>query len=470
MNLPLLIIGALLALTLLTFLLRTYNTITGIVATLVTAGLAYWLWNVDTSESLVEIPLLGLFVDPGVPLERFGFMLQVQSGAIPILSGTMGLAALAFFLSLRTNHGQAFIPSALALVTGYMGLALITSGPLSPALLAPLFLIILSSLSVFVFHAGRPIRSEGPLRLLIPPTLALPLFLIAAWYIGQIPLNPQDTVTTQTAAQLLAVGILLLLAPAPLHSALPDTAEAAPPIVTALLTLLYQLALLHLIFRLVSAFPFITQETTLGLWLTWAGLATAVWGGIAAAGTSHPGRLWGYAALHDWGVILMVLAVPGVTSWPLVLFLYSLRTVSMLTAAVGLSVLEAESNGFDPEQLQGIGSRMPWNSAAYLLGGLGLVGFPLSAGFTGHWAALQIVAINDWLIAAIVLFAAGGAVFGYIRIARLLFGPIVDQSTLRENPISAVYAIVGILASASLALAPQLLDEAISQALKAFSG
>lgn len=469
-NLPILLIGALLALTLVTFLLRNFQLITGIVAMVSTAGLATWFWQLNSSAPLTSIPFFGIPVDMSDTVERFGFTLQLQSGAVPILSGTMGLAALAFLLSLRTDHGASFVPSALALVTGYVTLALLTSGPLAPALLAPVFLIALSSLSVFVFHAGRPIRSDGPLRLLIPPALALPLFLVAAWYIAQIPLNPQDASATQTAAQLLAIGILLLLAPAPLHSALPDTAEVAPPIVTALLTLLYQLALLHLIFRLISAFPFITQETTIGVWLTWAGLATAVWGGVAAAGTSHPGRLWGYAALHDWGVILMVLAVPGVTSWPLVLFLYSLRTVSMLTAAVGLSVLESETNGFNADRLEGIGGRMPWNCAAYLLGGLGLAGFPLSAGFTGHWAALQIVALDDWLIAAIVLFAAGGVVFGYIRIARLLFGPIGEQGILRENPLSAIYAIVGILVSASLALAPQLLDGAISQALRAFSG
>lgn len=432
--------------------------------------MAIWFWQVDMSQPIQQLPLVGTDVALTSPLVRFGFTLQMTAGSIPILAGTMGLAALAFFLSLRTEHGSGFVPSTLALVTGYVGLALISAGPIAPALLAPLFLIGLSSMSVFVFHAGRPIRSEGPLRLLIPPVLAFPLFLISAWYIAQIPLNPQDVTTTQTAAQLLSIGILLLLAPAPLHSALPDTAQVAPPIVTALLTLLYQLALLHLIFRIISTFPFITQETTFGLWLTWAGLATAVWGGVAAAGAAHPGRLWGYAALHDWGVILMVLAVPGVTSWPLVLFLYSLRAVSMLTAAVGLSVLEAESNGFETERLQGIGTRMPWNSAAYLLGGLGLVGFPLSAGFTGHWAAMQIVAIDDWLIAAVVLLAAGSAVFGYIRMARLLFGPIVISTTLRENPLSAIYALVGILASASLALAPQLLYGPINRALSAFSG
>ncbi|MEM7133035.1 MAG: proton-conducting transporter membrane subunit [Chloroflexota bacterium] len=469
MNLPLFLLGILLILALSTYLLRSQETVITALATLVMAGMAIWLWNVDLTIPERQLPFLSQSISLSSPLERFGFTLQLQAGAIPILCGTLGLAAVTFALALRTQHGHNFTPFALLLLAGYVALALLTAGPLSPPLLAPLLFIGLSSLSVFVLQAGRPIRSDGPLRMLIPPVLAFPLFLIGAWYIEQIPLNPQDLTSTQTAAQLLALGMVLLLAPAPLHSYLPDTAQVAPPLVTALLTLLYQLALLHLLFRLVSTFPMVTQQTPIGLWLTWAGLLTAVWGGVAAAGTAHPGRLWGYAALHDWGVILMVLAVPGVRGWPLVLFLYSLRAVSMLTAAVGLSILEEQSYGFIPERLQGIGSRMPWNCAAYLLGGLGLVGFPLSAGFTGHWAALQIAAIDDWRIAAVVLLAAGGAVFGYIRMARLLFGPILDPSTFRENPISALYAVAGILISAALALAPQLLDNPISRALSAFS-
>lgn len=462
-------IGGLLALAMITYLLRNQETIAVLIAATITAALAIWFWFLDLTVPSQAIPFTSRMIALTQPVERFGFTLQLQAEAIPILSGTAGLAATAFLLSLRSSQGRSFVPAALALVAGYLGLALVTSGPVAPSLMAPLFLIGLSSMSVFVLQAGRPIRSQGPLRMLIPPVLAFPLFMIAAWHIEQIPLNPQDATSSQVAAQLLAIGMLLILAPAPLHSALPDTAEVAPPVVTALLTLLYQLALLHLLFRLVSIFPYITQQTPMALWLTWAGLATAVWGGIAAAGTAHPGRLWGYAALHDWGLILMVLAVPGVLGWPLVLFLFSLRAVSMFTAAVGLSILEKESHGFIPERLQGIGTRMPWNSAAYLIGGLGLIGFPLSAGFTGHWAALQIVAANDWRIAATVLLAAGGAVFGYIRMARQLFGPLLDASLLREQPSSAIYALVSILISASLALAPQLMDGPISRALSAFN-
>jgi NADH:ubiquinone oxidoreductase subunit 2 (subunit N) len=300
--------------------------------------------------------------------------------------------------------------------------------------------------------------------------MAFPLFLVAAWYVEQIPLNPQDSSAAETTAQLLAIGLIILLSPFPLHAARSSGAQSAPPVVWALLTLLYELAVLHLLYRAVTTFPYLPQQAPVGIWLTWAGLATAVWGGLAAAGARKPGQLWGYAAVHDWGLILLVLAVPGIRSWPLVLFLFGLRTVSMITAAAGLSALEDHITGRGFIDYQGAGSRMPWNSAAFLLGGLGLAGFPLSAGFTGHWAALQVVAETDWRPAAVVLVASGAVIFGYIRLARLMFGPLPNRYLRREGSVSVALAIVVLTLSIGVAVAPQLLDVPISQALTAFSG
>lgn len=469
LNLPALMIGSLLVLSMITYILRGLEWITAAIAAAFTGGMALWLWQVDISSSLRDIPLLPNPVDLTAPLERFGFTLQLQPGAIPILTMGLALAAASFLLAVRSSQGHTFVPFALALLAAYVFFVLVTSGPLAPALLGPLFLIALTIMGIFVLQAGRLIHPAGPLRTLIPPFLAFPFFLIAAWHVAQIPLDPQNMGPTQSAAQLLSFGLLLLLAPVPLHSSMPATAQAAPPVVTALLTLLYQLALLFLIYRVFSTFPFVATETPIADLLTFAGLLTAVWGGIAAAGASHPGRLWGYAALHEWGLLMMVLAVPGIRGWLMVLLLFSLRVVSMLTAATGLSALEQKSDQLHPERLRGIGNRMPWNSAAYLLGGLGLAGFPLSAGFTGHWAALQIIATTDWRPAAAVLLASAGAIFGYIRMARLLFGPGVQPPHVNENPLSAIIALAAILISASLALAPQLLDAPISRALIAFS-
>ncbi len=70
------------------------------------------------------------------------------------------------------------------------------------------------------------------------------------------------------------------------------------------------------------AYPFVYQQTDWPLWLSWLGLLTTVWGGVAAIGANNAGRLWSYAALSDWGLIIVVLAAPGLRSWTLVLFLF----------------------------------------------------------------------------------------------------------------------------------------------------
>lgn len=469
LSLPMLLVGGLLTAAGVTYVLRAWEKPVTLAAAGFAAVTAFWLWGLKFGATGLATPLLNLPLTTDASLERLGFTLRIEPGSVPILVASLLLVASAFVLAVGVSQGRTFVSLILALTAGYVTLALLATGPLAPPLVAPLFLAALTAVGIFVLQAGRLVRPSGPLRSLLPPVLAFPLFLVAAWYIQQMPLNPQDVAPVVAAAQLLALGMIVLMAPFPLHGAQPATAQAAPPVVTALLTLLYQLTVLYLLYRTLATFPFVPQGAPLAIWLTWAGLLTTLFGGLAAAGANHAGRLWGYSALHDWGLILLVLPMPGIRSWPLVLFLFGLRTVSMLTAAAGLSVLEQHAQGLDFQRLSGAGTRLPWNSAAFLLGGLGLAGFPLAAGFTGHWAAIQVVAQADWRLAALVLLASGGAIFGYIRAARVLFGPLGNPYLLREQPINVALAVIALLLSIGLALAPQLLDGPIGQALLAFS-
>lgn len=469
-SLPILLLGSLFLLALLTYVLRSWEWLTSSIAAVVTGWLALWLWTLDLSAGPIQLPFSTQAIDPAGCLERINFVLQLHTEAIPIIATSMALACIAFVLTTRISQGHSFVPFTLIILVGYSLIAMLVSGPIAAPLLTPLLLVGLSCIGIYVLQAGRATRSSGPLRMLIPPVLTFPLFLVASWYIDQLALSPRDQTLTNIVSVLLTVGILILLSPVPLHSAMADVAETAPPIATTLLTLLYQLALLHLVYRVILAYPFLPSAAFFGSWLPLAGLLTTVWAGIAAAGADHPGRLWGYAALHDWGLIIMVLGVPGTIGWQTALLLFALRSVSMLTAAIGLSALEHASRTFDPEWLQGIGKRMPWNSAAFLMGGLGLAGFPLSAGFTGHWVALQTVALNDWRVAAIVILASTGVIFGFIRMARILFGPLIQTSLFDEHPIGALLAVAGVLVSAILALSPQILRTPLEVAFTAFGG
>jgi len=469
-TLPVLLVGLLVAMAIVTYLLRTWERLTTGIAACFTASMAFGLWQIDGSSAGLSLPFSGRLIDVAAPFTHLGFRFEVQPGSLAILITTLALTTIAFALSFVISQGCSFVPFTLSLLAVYTALTLFTAGPLAPPLLTPLALVLLSCIGAFVLQAGRLTDPTGPLRLLIPPILAFPLFLVAQWYLEQIPLNPQNSGPAESAALLLTIGVLFLLAPAPLHSAIPSTTESAPPVVSALVLLLYQLALLHLLFRLINLYPFIATESSFELWLTWAGLITTVWGGLAAAGSTHPGRLWGYAALHDWGLILMLLAIPSPTTWPLALFLFALRAASMLTAAAGLAVLEHHLGGFSLSRLRGAGNRLPWTSAAFLLGGLGLAGFPLSAGFTGHWAALQMIAATDWRPAAIVLVASVGAIWGFVRLTRILFGPLHNRLLVREQAPSIAMSLFMLLVCVALAVSPQLLDGPVRSAWAAFGG
>ena len=468
LSLPLLLIGGLLVLAAVTYLLRTWDRAVALVAAALLGVTALTLWFMDLSVPVQSLPLIGRSVALGAPLERLGFALQLQAATAPVLAACFALTAVAFALAARVSQGHTFVPIALVLLAGYTGVITMVSAPLPPLLMAPLFLVGLSCVSAFILQAGRLQHPAGPLRLIVPPVLAFPLFVLAAWYLDQAPLNPQDTSMQVAAAQLIMLGMLLLLAPVPLHGAQPAAMQSAPPVVAALVLLLYQFTVVNLFFRLQSDYLFLTAYAPLATWFSLAGAATAVWGGIAAAGTNQAGRLWGYAALHDWGLLIMVMGIPGLPTLPLALFLLNLRAISMMTTAAGLSVLEQHAGGLEPRRLQGAGTRLPWNSAAVLLGGLGLAGFPLSAGFTGHWAAIQVIAGVNWRPAVIVLLASGGAIFGYIRLARVLFGPLENRALVRERPLSAFVAVAALLLAVGLAVAPQLLDQPIARSLLGF--
>jgi multicomponent Na+:H+ antiporter subunit D len=320
-----------------------------------------------------------------------------------------------------------------------------------------------------MLQGERATSFNGSMRVLLFPVLAAPLFLIGGWWIEQIPLSPQDLTVTQNAGALLTVGVLLLLAPFPLHAAWPAAGEESPPVVVLFLSLLYQLSVLYLAAQTVNTFPFVVRQSDWSLWMSSLGLVTAIWGGIAALGAIHAGRLWGYVAVHDWGLIVLALATPGLRSWTLVLFLFALRTISMTTTVVGLSALARQTGTLDMAGLRGVGLRMPWSSAAVLLGGLGLVGFPLTAGFAGHWATLQALAIVDWRPAMAIVVASVGAMLGFVRLARLMFGAHDSRILAQESALSAGIAVGALIVTLAVATTPQLLNDFITRALAAFS-
>lgn len=464
---PFLFFGVLLAAAALSYLLRRWARLVASVGALSAALLAVLIWQIDFERPLWVLPA-GLIMDFGGPLAMAGYTFLLQATNAAFVTASLIIAALALTLAAVVDLDDA-LPSLIWMLTaGYAAVLLLEAAPLAPLFVVPLALLALAALSTFALQGGRRADPAGPLRLLFPPLLAAPLFILAAWYLDSIALNPQDVAGIQAAGLLLGFGLLLLLAPFPLHGAIPDSARTAPPPAFLLVVLLNELAVLHLTGQTLATYPLILRQTDWSLWVGLLGLLTAVWGGLAALGALSTGRLWGYAALLDWGFILLVVAAPDQRGWTLVVLLFVLRSISMFTVAASLTAFQQVLGTLDMQALRGVGARMPWNSAAFLLGGLGLVGFPLTAGFAGHWAVLQLLAETDWRTATIVVAASAGALLGFVRVARLMFGPLGNRALTRERTATIVVAVASLIVTVSVAVSPQLVDEFLRRALAAF--
>jgi formate hydrogenlyase subunit 3/multisubunit Na+/H+ antiporter MnhD subunit len=169
--------------------------------------------------------------------------------------------------------------------------------------------------------------------------------------------------------------------------------------------------------------------------------------------------------------VLISLGLGARSSWALVWLLLIARGVAMTVSAYGLAVIRQRAGSrTDFASIQGLGTRLPWTSAVFLLGVLSLAGMPLTAGFAGQWALMQALGSQDWLQAVIVLAGALGLAVGLIRSLSALLGPLGNLLLEREERIMIALTALGLVAVLLPALYPEVWLNPLSAAVAAFAG
>jgi formate hydrogenlyase subunit 3/multisubunit Na+/H+ antiporter MnhD subunit len=170
----------------------------------------------------------------------------------------------------------------------------------------------------------------------------------------------------------------------------------------------------------------------------------------------------GYAALYDYGVLIVALGLRGTAGLPTAIWLLVTRTISLFTIAAGAAAIRhyMASDGY--EQIRGAASRLPWAVVAMIAGGFGLAGLPLTAQFASRWALLQLVTENDTRWTLLLLAGALGVAIGVVRAGQACFGHLRSSPVEREpfglTLIAALLVGVGLL----LGLFPQLLTDPVA--------
>ncbi len=425
--------------------------------------------------------VLGQEVAFGRPVVALGQTLILDPAGQMWLAFAFMLATVLYLLAWRLPQGRAFFPFSLIVLALYALLAMFQTLELSIMTFG-----ISTTVAVFLIQGPESTSVRGGQRYLMVTLLSVPLLLAAAWLLKNAApetlvdrafVVPEQVESVELLSRTLmrnallptALGFGLLLAVFPFGTWMPALAADAPPLVTAFVFGVGQTMALYLAGVFLETYPPVLEQAAAMRVIQWAGFIMAVSAGLIAAFQRDFGRLLGYAALSDLGVLLLAFATVGSQSLTLTLMHLTSRGLSIALAAAALSVLRDRAGTDRFDAMQGMARRLPLATMALLLGGLGLAGFPLTGGFPAHWAVYRAVASSDWLLAALLLTSTAAIVAGWLRGLSAMLGAETRDDVARQPILASilVLALAGLVVAQGLF--PQLFLGPVRAAAQAFS-
>lgn len=263
----------------------------------------------------------------------------------------------------------------------------------------------------------------------------------------------QGNRTVLVSFAFLMVGLSLKMALFPLHLWLPNAYTYAPSAVTALVAATATKVGVYMTFRFVFTIYGGVYDTTDDLYfLALCASAGIVVSSLAAIRQTNVKKVLAYSSVGQICYIVLGFSLAneaGVTASVIHIFNHAVIKggMFMVCGAVALRL-----GGTRIEDFKGLGRRMPLTMAAFTVGGCGLIGVPMTAGFISKWY-LVVGAMNEgyWLIAFVVLLGGVLALIYIWRLIEIIYFKQPDDpgKPVKEAPLTMLIPI-WILIGASL--------------------
>jgi multicomponent Na+:H+ antiporter subunit D len=247
--------------------------------------------------------------------------------------------------------------------------------------------------------------------------------------------------TIPVAFAFLTVGISLKLALFPLHLWLPNAYAYAPSTVTSFIASTATKVAVYMLLRFFftvfgAAFSF--DVMNLDRILTPLALAAIIFMSMSAIYQPNVKRLLAYSSVAQIGYMVLgisLASVLGVAAGILHMFNHALIK-GALFMAMGCVMYRVGSVRI--EAMAGLGRTMPFTMAAFVVGGLSLIGVPLTVGFVSKLYLVRAALEQGmWPVAVLVLVGSLLAVIYVWKVVEVAYfrQPIGDGS-IREAPLS----------------------------------
>ena len=251
-----------------------------------------------------------------------------------------------------------------------------------------------------------------------------------------------DTRTIRVAFAFVTVGVSIKLALFPLHLWLPNAYTYAPSVVSAFFAATATKVGIYVLLRFFftvfgSQFSFAAMHV--GEILMLLAVAAILIASLVAVFQDNIKRMLAYSSVAQIGYIILGISLAtsaGVTAGMLHLFNHALIKCALFLA-MGCIFLRLGS--VELKDMHGLAKKMPWTMAAFVAGGLSLVGLPLTAGFISKWYLVSaVLADGYWPLAVLILASSLLALIYILRVVEAAYfnAPGANLHKVREAPVS----------------------------------
>ena len=288
-----------------------------------------------------------------------------------------------------------------------------------------------------------------------------------------------DTRTIRVAFAFVTVGVSIKLALFPLHIWLPNAYTFAPSVVTAFIAATATKVGVYVLLRFfftVFGIHFSFNSMHVGEILMLLAVAAILVASLVAIFQNNVKRMLAYSSVAQIGYIILGISLAtsdGVSAGMIHLFNHALIKCALFLA---LGCVFLRLGSVELKDMHGLGRQMPWTMAAFVAGGLSLIGLPLTAGFISKWYLVSAVLTDGyWPLAVLVLVSSLLALIYIWRVveAAWFHVPGAAMHKVREAPASMLIPVwlliganlyVGINASLITAIAHQGANALLGQA------
>jgi len=248
--------------------------------------------------------------------------------------------------------------------------------------------------------------------------------------------------TVQAALAFLTVGLGLKLALFPLHMWLPNAYTYAPSAVTVFLastaTKVAVYALIRVTYTIFGSVDILNIVPIRDMLMVTALIGMFV-GSLVAVYQVNVKRMLAYSSVAQIGYMVLGLSfdtVTGVAAGIIHLFNHALMKGGLFMV---LGAVMFRIGSVRLKDMAGLGRKMPLTMAAFVGGGLSLIGVPLTVGFVSKWYLIQAALEKGWWpVAVLIVLSSLLAVIYVWRVVEVIyFKPASEAAeTATEAPLS----------------------------------